>query len=244
MHNIAHIHMKYTTTPDDITRVLFQPKTLIRLFAAWLFVVVIGSGIAISVTNMRMLSDAEVETILSENERLAEAANVAYQHNTQEQLYTTDSIPVFPDRLMIPSIGTDLPISNPQTRDIAALDEALKTAAVRYPDSATLGQRGGNVLLFGHSSRLPVVRNQLYKAFNDIETLTNGDVIYVQSGSETYTYEVTNVYQASANDDKIALAVDGHRLTLLTCDSFGAKTDRWVVEAEFIGKTSTTAYSR
>ena len=98
------------------------------------------------------------------------------------------------------------------------------------------------MLLFGHSSRLPVVRNQLYKAFNNIETLKDGDVIYVQSGSETYTYRVTNVYQASATDDKIALAVDGHRLTLLTCDSFGSKNDRWVVEAEFTGKKSATAY--
>ena len=234
--------MKYSATSDDLTGVLFQPKTLTLLFAAWLFVVVVGSGVAISVTNMQMLSDAEVESMLSENERLAQAANVAYEDTVQEQLHAADATPVFPDRLVIPSIGTNLPISNPQTRNIAALDAELKTAAVRYPDSATLGQRGGNVLLFGHSSRLPVVRNQLYKAFNNIETLKDGDVIYVQSGSETYTYRVTNVYQASATDDKIALAVDGHRLTLLTCDSFGSKNDRWVVEAEFTGKKSATAY--
>lgn len=221
---------------NDIVATLFRPKTLLALVFLWVFVVAVGSGIAIFSTQYSLMSDAEVEALLSENEQLAQSANVAYSETVAEQQTQMETVAVFPDRLVIPSLGTDLPISNPQTRNIAALDEALKSAVVRYPDAATLGQQGGNVLVFGHSSHLPVVRNKLYKAFNDIETLKNGEIVQAVSGRDVYSYQVTRVYEASATDDSIPLSVQGHRLTLLTCDTFGKKSDRFVVEAEFIGK--------
>ncbi|QSH39415.1 sortase [Candidatus Kaiserbacteria bacterium] len=220
---------------QTIAATLFKPKILWALAIAWLALVIIGSIITVSAANTG-LNDREVEALLSENERLALATNVAYNETNRAQALENNAITVFPDRLVVPSLGIDLPISNPQTRDIQALDEELKTAAVRYPDSAKLGEQGGNVLLFGHSSRLPIVRNQLFKAFNDIEKLSEGNIIQAHSGTDVYSYRVSRVYQANATDDKIALDVEGHRLTLLTCDSFGAKSDRWVVEAEFLGK--------
>lgn len=224
------------TTSGDIVAVLFQPKMLLALVFVWILVVASGSTIAIWTTQRALMTDAEVEALLSENERLAQTANVAYAQTSQVDSSGYDTTPVFPDRLIIPSLGTDLPVSNPQTRNIQTLDEELKQAVVRYPDAATLGEQGGNVLVFGHSSHLPIVRNQLYKAFNDIETLKIGDTIQAVSGRDVYTYHVTRVYEASANDDSIPLDVIGHRITLLTCDTFGKKSDRFVVEAEFIGK--------
>jgi len=224
-------------TSGDIVAVLFQPKMLLVLVFVWLAFVAAGSALAIIATQNSLMSDSEIEAILSENEQLALAANVAYQSgNDAEPILAYDETPIFPDKLVIPSLGKELPISNPQTRDIAALDEELKSAVVRYPDAATLGQQGGNVLVFGHSSHLPVVRNKLYKAFNDIEKMSVGETIEAVSGRDVYTYRVSRVYEASAHGDSIALAVPGHRLTLLTCDTFGKKSDRWVVEAEFIGK--------
>src|SRR3989344_665620 len=70
-----------------------------------------------------------------------------------------------PERIAISSIGLDLPVQNPITRDINALDTLLQKGPARYVDSARLGEKG-NVIIFGHSSRLPVVHNQMYKAFN------------------------------------------------------------------------------
>lgn len=224
------------TTSGDIVSVLYQPKMLLALVFVWVLIVAGGSSIAIWATQNSLMSDAEVEALLSENERLAQTANVAYSQTARVDSSGYDTTPVFPDRLVIPTLGTDLPISNPQTRNIQALDEELKKAVVRYPDAATLGEQGGNVLVFGHSSHLPIVRNKLYKAFNDIETLSIGDTIQAMSGRDVYTYHVTRVYEASADDDQIPLDVQGHRLTLLTCDTFGKKSDRFVVEAEFIGK--------
>lgn len=224
-------------TSRDIVTVLFQPKMLLALVFVWFLIVAVGSSVAIYATEYALMSDAEVEAILSENERLAENVNVAYAAGAQQrQEDVVNAAPVYPDRIVIPSLGKELPVSNPQTRNIAALDEELKSAVVRYPDAATLGQNNGNTLIFGHSSHLPVVRNKLYKAFNDIETLSVGDTVQAYSGGDVYTYHVTRVYEASAEDDSIPLATDGHQLTLLTCDTFGKKSDRFVVEAKFVGK--------
>ena len=105
---------------------------------------------------------------------------------------------------------------------------------MRYPTSARLGETG-NVVIFGHSSYLPVVGNQAYKAFNGIQKLVAGDTITVYSSGTAYTYQVRDVAKESAASDAgIDLAVTGRVLTLATCDSFGAKSDRFIVTADFV----------
>ena len=104
---------------------------------------------------------------------------------------------------------------------------------MRYPTSAKLGENG-NVVLFGHSSYLPIVGNQAYKTFNGIQKLKAGDVITVSSSDEVYTYQVESMTKESANNAIIPLTVTGKELTLSTCDSFTTKTDRFVVVANFV----------
>ncbi|KKW19375.1 MAG: hypothetical protein UY63_C0015G0016 [Parcubacteria group bacterium GW2011_GWA2_51_10] len=144
-----------------------------------------------------------------------------------------------PERLIIPAINKDLPLQNPATRDIKALEEILKVSPARYVDSAFLGE-SGNVLLFGHSSHLPVIKNQMYKAFNDIELLVAGDEIIVVGGGKEYLYRVSSVRMVDAKSEVIELSKESTRLTLVTCNTFGEKTSRWLVEAEFIGITGSS----
>jgi sortase A len=139
----------------------------------------------------------------------------------------------FPVKIEIPAINLSTTVSNPTSTVIKTLDEELLKGAVRYPTSALLGEMG-NVVLFGHSSYLPVVINQAYKAFNDIQKLTVGDVVIVYSSGTAYTYAVRTVEKESTNTAGIPLKVDGRVLTLSTCDSFGAKSDRFVVTADFV----------
>jgi LPXTG-site transpeptidase (sortase) family protein len=142
---------------------------------------------------------------------------------------------ILPERIVIAAIGMDLPIQNPATKDIDALTEVLKAGPARYVDSAKLGQMG-NVLVFGHSSQLPIVRNQMYKAFNNISDLREGDSISVYGDGKEYLYSVVSVRAGDAKKDVIDLSREkGARLTLVTCNTFGEKTARWIVEAEFIG---------
>ena len=148
---------------------------------------------------------------------------------------TTTLVAELPVKVSIPKIKLAATIQNPTTTEVDVLDHALLSGAVRYPTSAKLGA-SGNVILFGHSSYLPVVHNQAYKTFDGIEKLTAGDVVTVYSSDRVYTYEVTSVKKENATDTKsaIPLTVAGRELTLSTCDSFGTKSDRFVVTAEFV----------
>lgn len=135
-----------------------------------------------------------------------------------------------PIKIEIPAIGIETSVANPESTKVADLDRALLGGAVRYPGTGVLGEKG-NVLLFGHSSHLPVVHNRAFKAFNDIQNLKVGEVIYVYGDNKKYTYAVEKVEQANTTTGAIPLSSDGARITLATCDNFGSKSDRFVVTA-------------
>lgn len=139
-----------------------------------------------------------------------------------------------PIKIEIEKISLLASIANPATTDIENLDNELLKGAVRFPTSAKLGEQG-NIVLFGHSSYLPIVGNQAYKTFNGIQKLVAGDVITVYSSSTAYTYRVRTMERETVGSDAgIPLEVDGRVLTLATCNSFGTKSDRFVVTADFV----------
>ena len=59
-----------------------------------------------------------------------------------------------------------------------------------------------------------------------------GDIIRVQSSDTEYRYRVNNVYKTKAGDAEVTLDHESAKLTLVTCNSFGSKDERFVVEAE------------
>lgn len=154
--------------------------------------------------------------------------------NSELQTENSD-IAVLPERIVISEIGLDLPVQNIESRDINVLYENLKSGPIRYVDSARLGEEG-NILIFGHSSRLPVVKNQMYKAFNRISELERGDVIRVSGGGREYLYSVVSIERKDIKDptSAISLAKEGKRLTLVTCDTLSGETARFVLEADFV----------
>jgi len=139
-----------------------------------------------------------------------------------------------PVRVVVEKIGVDVNVNNPYETDVYSLDKSLLSGVVRYPTSAVLGENG-NVVIFGHSSYLPVVRNKNFKAFNGLEKLSAGEIIKVYGREYVYEYAVDRVYEADATDTQIPLIEDSKRLTLSTCNTFGNLDDRYVVEAYFIG---------
>lgn len=142
-------------------------------------------------------------------------------------------VPDAPVRVVAKNINLDVTISNPTSTDNDVLNKELLSGAVRYPTSAMLDVEG-TVLLFGHSSYLPIVRNQSYKAFNGIQNLKKGDIISVYSASTEYRYAVTSVTLENASDGIVELDPVGQHLALVTCDSFGQKSDRFVLKADFV----------
>lgn len=140
-----------------------------------------------------------------------------------------------PVMLRIPSLDRAVTVLNPETRDVVELDRELLKGVVRHPDGGYLGEEG-NVVILGHSSYLPNVMNKNFQALNGIQKLKWGDTIELESDGTRYTYRVEKVYQAKASGVTIPTEVEGKRLTLVTCNSFGAKEDRFIVEAKLISE--------
>ncbi len=149
-------------------------------------------------------------------------------------------VPALPIRIVAPAIGMDNNVLNPVSTDIDVLDAALLKGAVRSPVSALLGAEG-TTLIFGHSSYLPIVHNQNYKVFNNIKKLKAGDTVSVMSATAEYRYTVVSVTTDTADADQILwvpLPEGGKHLMLVTCDSFGKKSNRFIVTADFQGSYS------
>jgi LPXTG-site transpeptidase (sortase) family protein len=139
-----------------------------------------------------------------------------------------------PLKIIFDRLDKEVTVLNPKSREIADLDQALLSGAVRHPDSADFS-KDGNIFILGHSSYLPNVFNKNFQAFNGIQDLTWGDKILLQSGDMEYVYQVDRVYQAKATEVFVPETPGEAKLTLATCNSFGSKDDRFMVEATLIG---------
>lgn len=140
---------------------------------------------------------------------------------------------VKPTRIVVQKVGVDTPVLNPTSTKIQDLDDALLSGAVRYPGTAHMNEEG-SVVIFGHQSYLPVVRNQAFKAFNDLQRLSQGDVISVFAGDVEFRYAVRSVELVTTDVGSIQLDTGRRTLTLVTCNSLGAKEERYIVKADLI----------
>ena len=206
-----------------VQRVTGLVKVFARMYARkWYFLAVFLLVFALNVSmlaRLDLLPNAPIVAPVSIT--LAETATPA------------PAVAELPVKIEIPSINLTASVANPDTTNIQALDNLLLSGAVRYPTSAELGENG-NVVLFGHSSYLPIVGNPAYKTFDGIQKLHAGDTVTMYSYRTAYIYAVKSVAKENANDAAIPLSIAGKELTLSTCDSFGAKTDRFVVVADLV----------
>ncbi len=149
---------------------------------------------------------------------------------TSDEITEETAMPI---RLIISKIGVDTPILNPNSTDIKVLDEKLKYGAVRYPKSGLLGEKD-NIYIFGHSTSYKIVRNKAYKALNHLNYLKIGDIIKIQSENKEYLYSVTSVKTEKDTNAVVKFNTGEKTLTISTCNTLGAKEDRFIVRADFI----------
>lgn len=150
---------------------------------------------------------------------------------------------LLPERIMINKIGIDASVMNPETRDPVVLDQALLEGVVRYPGSGGLDD-DSNMFLFGHSTGYQTVRNQVFKSLNRLGELQIGDTISVVAEGSTYQYKVILVSQVDKDEALVEFTTGKKMLTLSTCDSFGEKSDRFVVKAEFVQSLPSTTLTQ
>lgn len=148
---------------------------------------------------------------------------------------TQDATGTLPVHIAIPAIGLDLDVQNPKTTNIDALDALLQNGPARHPDSGELGQ-SRNIVIFGHSSHLPIVHNKMFQAFNRVPDLKEGDTISVTGadGSE-YLYSVDSVQSADTTDFTQNLITPEKELIIVTCDTLTGKSARFIMTADLVG---------
>ena len=194
----------------------------------WLFSFVFFLFISIAFDIMPSLEAEETEIVPGEATTTSQIATTS----PQVEEIVTDSKPV---RILIDKINVDAPINNPESKALEVLDQELLTGVVHYPGSGDLEDHS-NMFLFGHSSGLRVVQNQMFKVFNNLKNLKENDVVRVQSETKEYLYRVKTVRLVTAGEAKVEISNRKKMLTLTTCNNFGAKEERYIVEAEFVGE--------
>lgn len=130
--------------------------------------------------------------------------------------------------LTIPRLG----ISNATVRN----DHTdLKESLIHYPGTALPGDLG-NAVIFGHSV-LPQFFNpkNYLTIFSTLHTLDIGDVVTIQSGPATYSYQIRDMYVTTPDDlTPLAQAYGNRTLTLITCTPPGTYLKRLIIKATLL----------
>lgn len=193
-----------------------------------------GTPCGASAAELSATADTSSDVALASLPQLGENSNSSA---SQQAYAATQSTGIEPVRLIIPAADIDLPIQNPSTTDVDALDNLLKNGPAHYIDSADLGE-AGNVIIFAHSSHLPIVTNKMFQAFNNVPNLDQGDSItVVGSDGQKYLYTVDSVVKATTDSGTTidTSASVGQKLTLVTCDTLTGVSARFVLTADYVG---------
>ncbi|MFT5036789.1 MAG: LPXTG-site transpeptidase (sortase) family protein [Candidatus Azotimanducaceae bacterium] len=175
--------------------------------------------------------EEEVE-VVEEEETVDDSEESEPEEPEGERSFDAQALPT---KIIFDSLDREVVVLNPSSHEIADLDAALLEGAVRHPDSADLSDPG-NIFILGHSSYLPNVFNKNFQAFNGIQELDFGDTIRLQSGDMEYIYFVEKVFQGTASELTVPVTPGEANLTLATCNSFGSKDARFIVESKLVSK--------
>ncbi|MCR4275054.1 MAG: sortase [Candidatus Campbellbacteria bacterium] len=209
---------------SDLFALLKEHPVLVGILWSGFFIVLLGISFALGLVPKL---ETETPTVAIANTTVPQSTDAVQE----------DSAPV---RIIIERIGVDTLIVNPESRDIEILDTALLSGAVRYPGSGDL-EDVSNIFLFGHSTGFRVVQNQAFKAFSGLKDAREGDLVRVQSKTKEYVYRVTKVSLVNEDEVRVNFSSTRKKLTLSTCNSFGQKEERYVVESDFVGSYDLTA---
>ncbi len=221
--------MKWANSFDDLYRQIRLRKGAFLIVFACIITVTYSFLYAIDfIPEPETPADdvAEEDTSLIQDE----AESIDYDPHI---IQTDIAVSELPKKIIFDSLNKEVSVSNPTSRVVADLDAALLSGAVRHPDSAVFSE-DGNIFILAHSSYLPNVFNKNFQAFNGLQDLVWGDKIRLQSDDMEYVYRVQEVYKARASDVFVPNTPGEARLTLATCNSFGSKDDRFIVEALLI----------
>lgn len=123
--------------------------------------------------------------------------------------------------LRIPCIDSE----NPVREGVSA--GVLADSLGHEPDTAYIGE-GGNCVIAGH-------RNYSFGSFfNRLNEVKEGDMIYVDTATDSYSYTVVGIKVVEPEDLSVLEPTDTETLTLYTCTPLYLATHRLVIVANRI----------
>ena len=127
--------------------------------------------------------------------------------------------------LSIPKLGIDHAVVRSDHTD-------LKQSLIQYPGTALPGNLG-NTVIFGHSVLPQFFNPQNYLTiFSTLHTLRPGDTMEIMADGATYTYKISEMYEAAPDDlSPLAQVYNGRYLTLITCTPPGTYLRRLIIKA-------------
>jgi sortase A len=130
--------------------------------------------------------------------------------------------------LAIPKLGIDHAVVRSDHTD-------LKQSLIQYPGTALPGNLG-NTVIFGHSVLPQFFNPQNYLTiFSTLHTLKPGDTIEVTADGATFTYKISEMYEAMPDDlSPLGQVYNGRYMTLITCTPPGTYLRRLIIKAHII----------
>lgn len=126
------------------------------------------------------------------------------------------------NRLIIPSIGVDVPIVEGDDED------ALSRGVWRRPNTSTPDD-GGNTVITGHRFQYKPPNN---KTFYNLDKVQLDDSVVVYWKGQKLSYRVTSIFEVEPDQIEIEHDTDRSILTLYTCTPLWTAKKRLVVVAE------------
>lgn len=177
--------------------------------------------------------DTNTDVLAPVQNNFKETLDTQSKQTQDTKPFIAPAVQELPLHITAPSLGIDVDIQSPETKSVSVLDAALSKGPVYYQGSGTPGDR--NMFIFGHSTGFSIVNNKAYKVFNNLKLAKQGEYIYIRTSSGTHTYVIHEVKKMSKYSTWVKFDSEKPLLTLSTCDSFGKASDRWVLEAEYVG---------
>lgn len=139
-------------------------------------------------------------------------------------LASSAASPYEDSRLVIPSIGVDMPIVE------GFDDSALEKGAWRLPETS-IPEQGGNTVIGAHRFKNVPPHPETFYLLDKVQ---EGDEILVHWSGEVYRYTVTSSRQISPYDVSVLEPTSASQITLFTCAPLFSDAERLVVTAELI----------
>ncbi|MEI8232544.1 MAG: sortase [bacterium] len=127
--------------------------------------------------------------------------------------------------LSIPKLGIDRAVVRSDHTD-------LKQSLIQYQGTALPGNLG-NTVIFGHSVLPQFFNPQNYLTiFSTLHKLKLGDTMEIAADGATFTYKISEMYEAAPDDlSPLAQVYNGRYLTLITCTPPGTYLRRLIIKA-------------